>query len=85
MKRGASETQPSALLSAVLLLHSPAQEWGEMTSNTSLFVKISTESGKAINGGSRERVMEGADFKQVPRFLKSNLISFAYGLTSNKD
>ena len=28
---------------------------------------------------------EGLNFKQVPKFLKSNLISLAYGLTSNKD
>ena len=51
-----------------------------MTSNTSLLVKKSTEIGKAINGGSRERPMGEADFEEVPRFLKSNLISFAYGL-----
>ena len=29
--------------------------------------------------------MGGADFKEVPGFLKSNRISFAYVLTSNKD
>ena len=29
-------------------------------------------------------LLEGLNFKQVPRFLKSNLISPAYGLTGNK-
>ena len=28
---------------------------------------------------------EGPNFKQVPQFLKSNLILLPYGLTSNKD
>ena len=55
-----------------------------MTSHTSLFVEISTESGNVINGGSRERALGGPNFKQVPQFLKSNRISPAYGLTSNK-
>ena len=49
------------------------------------FVKISTENGKIINGGSRERVFGGAIFKEIPQFLKSNRISLAVGLTSNTD
>ena len=30
-------------------------------------------------------IWEGPNFKQVPEFLNSNLISLAYGLTSTKD
>ena len=56
-----------------------------MTSHTSLFVAISTDSGKVINGRSKRGPCEGPNFKQVPQFLKSNRISLAYGLTSNKD
>ena len=56
-----------------------------MTSYTSLFVTISTESGNVINGGSKRGPCERPNFKQVPQFLKSNRISPDYGLTSNKD
>ena len=31
------------------------------------------------------RLWEGRNFKEVPRLLKSNRISLAHGLTSNKD
>ena len=44
-----------------------------------------TGSGKAIIGGSRERAMGVADFKEAPRFLKSNRILLADGLTRNKN
>ena len=37
------------------------------------------------NGRSRERLCEGSDFKEVPQCLKSNRISLADGLTSNKE
>ena len=42
-----------------------------------------TESGKVINGGSRERALGGAS--QVTQLWKSNRISLDFGLTSNKD
>ena len=70
LKRRVSETQPSALLSAARLSHSPAQRRDGMTSHTSLFVKKkSKESGQAINGGSRERgLWEGPISKRYPDF-----------------
>ena len=55
-------------------------------SHTSHFCKNKlTESGKGINGRSRERALEQPNFKEVPQFLKSKRISLAYGLTSDKD
>ena len=45
---------------------------------------MSTASEKVINGGSRERALEGAEFQRGTQFLKSNSISFADSLTSNK-
>ena len=53
---------------------------------TTILYKKMSESGKVINGRSRKRVWEGPNFKEVgTHFLKSNRISLAYGLTSNKD
>ena len=55
-----------------------------MTSHASLFVKISTENGRVVNGRSRERALGAVEFQRGTQFLKSNRITLAYGLTSNK-
>ena len=60
----------SALLSAARLFQNPTQRRDGMTSHTYFFVKKWTESGMAINSGSRERAMRGDDFKEVARILK---------------
>ena len=56
-----------------------------VASYISLFVNISTEGGKVINGESKRGLWEGPNFEQAPQFLKSNRISLAYGVTSNKE
>ena len=53
--------------------------------NNYFFVKISTASGKLINGGSRERALRGAEFQRGTQFFKINRHSLSYGLASKKD
>ena len=48
-------------------------------------LEILTNIGRVINSGSRERVLGGAEFQKCTQCLKSNQISLAYDLTSNKD
>ena len=47
--------------------------------------KKSTASGNAINGGSREEALGGAEFQRGAQILKINRIPLAYDITSNKD